>query len=728
MALQFAFDPNMGETPENAQYLRDFADRLTAGHGRPQNIGQGLGDILSGLAAGSARRSAMDMQSRGSDSAYNAAKGLYQFTPPQLQPQNSNMPVNTGAPGQVSEAPVAPSGDGSRSWRNNNPGNIEFGDYAKSAGATGTDGRFAIFPDYQAGRSAQEKLLFDSKNYRDLPLMKALARWAPATENNVPAYVSAIGANPNMRMRDFNPQERTAILDNMQRHEGWRPGSTPQQPVQVASADPRQAFAIPQPASAPPQAPQMPAQGQVSPPMQQAASAPQTPPAPQQMAQNAPEDPNLAQMNKIGAFLMSPQSRWLPPAHVQALQSRYEAMAKQYDPMYRLQTQEAQTNLAKSNLDLKYAQDPNSRPLTDMQRAELRSKTFDANNAEHPWGIIGTDAYGQPKYGYRPAYNGQQDTQQAAPQEQPGPIRTKVNPDGTYDQASQSAALAAQPAQWQDDIKAVGEYGADFTKVVGMKGGARAAFLQSVKQVYPDWTQEKYAARQKFVNSAQGDGNFAQKKVQFNTAIAHMGDLQGYRDQIGGNTALSYLNAPLNGISKAIGSNAQAQYDDLHDAGLTEVGKALKGNGVLDAESVARQMQTINKNMPDEQHLAAVQTKTAKVLGEKIISMRNEYKDAMGKDAPDDLLTPQAMNTLKQLGINPKTFEIEVPAAKLLKQRKDSMNADQLGAYGVKPPSANDYSSGKGDFIPRVSSEADYVKMPRGTKYIAPDGTQRTKQ
>ncbi|MGN7127709.1 phage tail tape measure protein, partial [Methylorubrum thiocyanatum] len=129
--------------------------------------------------------------------------------------------------GAASSGPAVP-GDkrmgGSRSWRNNNPGNIEYGPFARSMGATGTDGRFAVFPDYKSGRNAQEKLLFEGKNYANLTLAQAIRRWAPASENNVPAYIAAMKADPNTRMQDFSPEQRSTLLDAMQRHEGWKPG------------------------------------------------------------------------------------------------------------------------------------------------------------------------------------------------------------------------------------------------------------------------------------------------------------------------------------------------------------------------------------------------------------------------------------------------------------------------------------------------------------------------
>ncbi|MFK5599094.1 hypothetical protein ACFZ8E_19150 [Methylobacterium sp. HMF5984] len=114
---------------------------------------------------------------------------------------------------------------GSRSWRNNNPGNIEFGAFARSMGAIGSDGRFAKFPSYEAGRKAQEKLLFESKGYKDLTVGQAIRRWAPASENNVPAYIAAMGGDGSKRMSEYSPEQRAKLLDAMQRHEGWKAGT-----------------------------------------------------------------------------------------------------------------------------------------------------------------------------------------------------------------------------------------------------------------------------------------------------------------------------------------------------------------------------------------------------------------------------------------------------------------------------------------------------------------------
>jgi len=113
---------------------------------------------------------------------------------------------------------------GTRNWRNNNPGNIEYGSFAKQYGAIGSDGRFAIFPTYEAGRKAKEKLIFDGKNYKDLDLKSAIARYAPPSENDTAAYQSKVlGAvnGENKRMQDYDSSQRSKILDAMQQMEGY---------------------------------------------------------------------------------------------------------------------------------------------------------------------------------------------------------------------------------------------------------------------------------------------------------------------------------------------------------------------------------------------------------------------------------------------------------------------------------------------------------------------------
>lgn len=119
---------------------------------------------------------------------------------------------------------------GTRAWRNNNPGNIEYGAFAKSQGAVGSDGRFAVFPSYEAGRQAKAALIFESPSYRDKTIMQAIARYAPSFENDTQAYANAVaraaGVSVGTPMSQLSASQREAVLDAMERVEGFKPGTT----------------------------------------------------------------------------------------------------------------------------------------------------------------------------------------------------------------------------------------------------------------------------------------------------------------------------------------------------------------------------------------------------------------------------------------------------------------------------------------------------------------------
>lgn len=98
--------------------------------------------------------------------------------------------------GQIIELPPAqssPSGNSSpRGIRNNNPGNIVYGKFAQSMGATGSDGRFAVFQSMEDGIKAAIKLLEGYVAKGTDTVRKIISKWAPTNENNTSAYIDAV--------------------------------------------------------------------------------------------------------------------------------------------------------------------------------------------------------------------------------------------------------------------------------------------------------------------------------------------------------------------------------------------------------------------------------------------------------------------------------------------------------------------------------------------------------
>lgn len=126
------------------------------------------------------------------------------------------------AAGKVLETRIG----GHRNWRNNNPGNIQYGDFAVSMGAIGSDGRFAIFPDMEMGYKAADALM-KSKNYQNLTIGDAIKRWAPPSENDTGAYQRSFqkaGFDLGAKYSDMAPAMQRKYLETKMRMEGGQAG------------------------------------------------------------------------------------------------------------------------------------------------------------------------------------------------------------------------------------------------------------------------------------------------------------------------------------------------------------------------------------------------------------------------------------------------------------------------------------------------------------------------
>lgn len=118
---------------------------------------------------------------------------------------------------------------GHRNWRNHNPGNLEDGDFARRHGAIGSDGRFAIFPDYTTGKKALISLLM-TETYKVLTVAEGIQRFAPSIENDVPAYLKFItnecGIDPDTLLSSLSAEDLEVLAAALEKFEGGHSGVT----------------------------------------------------------------------------------------------------------------------------------------------------------------------------------------------------------------------------------------------------------------------------------------------------------------------------------------------------------------------------------------------------------------------------------------------------------------------------------------------------------------------
>jgi len=150
-----------------------------------------------------------------------------------------------GPEGGTTEPGGGMGGTGNIPTRQNNPGNIKDGGFARSqvgyvgTGANATDGgSFAIFDTPEHGHLAMRNLL-GGPGYRNLTIDAGLRKWSGGGYGGDVAQ--SLGLDPSQTIGSLNPQQFNALQMAMAHREGWRPGGGRQQPaapgapVQVAA-------------------------------------------------------------------------------------------------------------------------------------------------------------------------------------------------------------------------------------------------------------------------------------------------------------------------------------------------------------------------------------------------------------------------------------------------------------------------------------------------------------
>jgi len=123
--------------------------------------------------------------------------------------------------------------EGTRTWRNNNPGNLVPGEISRRNGQIGVAGGFAVFPDVESGRRA----LIDSlKNRHGNKSLAAMIRvYAPKHENNTKRYLAFVrrrtGVRDDRKIKDFSPDQFDMLRQAIEDMEGWKSGQVTEMPA-----------------------------------------------------------------------------------------------------------------------------------------------------------------------------------------------------------------------------------------------------------------------------------------------------------------------------------------------------------------------------------------------------------------------------------------------------------------------------------------------------------------
>jgi hypothetical protein len=172
-----------------------------------------------------------------------------QWPQPQAQSAQSNgMTVSLTYPDGTIERRT-----GNHPQRDNNPGNIEAGDFTDRHGAIGKDKGFAVFPAPEVGWAALDANLRSNK-YQNLSIDAAIADYAPARGkngeflNDTPKYQAnvraALGLPGDTKLSALTPQQFETLKQAIAQFEGFYDKS-PNGKVKVIVAPPQRPNVIP---------------------------------------------------------------------------------------------------------------------------------------------------------------------------------------------------------------------------------------------------------------------------------------------------------------------------------------------------------------------------------------------------------------------------------------------------------------------------------------------------
>ncbi len=127
--------------------------------------------------------------------------------------------------------PILGKRGGSRSWRNNNPGNISgtslfrgaIGFHTQGGAKAAGDRSILVFPTMQAGWDAMKGML--DKNYSSGPIEKTFGKYQEASMSGKIRDVRKAGIDTKRSWGSLNDSEKQTLMQIWSQHEGFKEGS-----------------------------------------------------------------------------------------------------------------------------------------------------------------------------------------------------------------------------------------------------------------------------------------------------------------------------------------------------------------------------------------------------------------------------------------------------------------------------------------------------------------------
>lgn len=272
--------------------------------------------------------------------------------------------------------------------------------------------------------------------------------------------------------------------------------------------------------------------------------------------------------------------------------------------------------------------------------------------------------------------------------------------DGIADKDAQKEFLTHLPPSLASQVPGIAEGRIDINKVTSLRSGERQELAKLVSLYDSSWDMSKNGARVA-TRKDYATGEMAKLAASTNLAIKHMG---GMFDEGGklNNTWFTPWNAAKNTFGSTTGDPNIKAFETYRLGVADELGKAFHGVGAVPESQKKEWQDAISTSSSPEQLKAAV-TSALEMLSARTETYNQRYRNVMGADAPS-FLDDTAVKALRKMGIDPAGIDPRYAGAATASNEPASTGGPQ-----------------------QIISEEDYLNLPSGAEFIAPDGKIRRK-
>ena len=221
-------------------------------------------------------------------------------------------------------------------------------------------------------------------------------------------------------------------------------------------------------------------------------------------------------------------------------------------------------------------------------------------------------------------------------------------------------------------------YDIDKKGITGYRGTERQKMANAVRLINPQFDETRWTEKADYIkNWATKDRSTTRNAI--NTVVQHLGNMF---DSVGTikNGDVQRANQLKNFMNTEVGSGDKPEMENIMNAVASEMAKVYKGGSAAPTEQeIAEQRNIMSSKLSPEQFAKVIKSSVQLMTG-RLVTMRDEYHEKVGKELTDNIINPEARKALGKVSaglaayggheISPEIIDPKIDNTKLMTWKK----------------------------------------------------------